>query len=46
MTAYIEDWTVWNHVRTASGLLAFGLFAMTAIIRPEPKDEHGAPAHR
>lgn len=46
MTTYIADWTVWNHVRTVTGLLAFGLFAVTVMVGREPKDEHGAPAHR
>lgn len=27
MTAYIEDWSFWNNVRTFAGVLAFGLLA-------------------
>ena len=27
MTAYIEDWTFWNNVRTLTNVLAFGLLA-------------------
>ena len=46
MTAYIAEWTLWNHVRTVSGLIAFALFAASLLVRAEPQETHGAPANR